>query len=108
MYELVVIAKLISILCSETNFIFVASLQMEAAMLLGLAALGYTLATQPIEKGSVQRERKIVPTETFVNPSESATDTVTVLQAPTVHEIWFRSLEHLKPSLCIQEQPMEF
>jgi hypothetical protein len=72
-------------LCSETNFIFVVSLQMEVAMLLGLAALGYTLATQPIEKGSVQSQRKILPTETFVNPSESATDTVTVLQAPTGH-----------------------
>jgi hypothetical protein len=58
---------------------------MEVAMLLGLAALGYTLATQPEKKVDGETVRKIAPTETFVNPNESATDTVTVLQAPTGH-----------------------
>lgn len=58
---------------------------MEVAMLLGLAALGYTLATQPEKRVDGEVERKIAPTETFVNPNESATDTVTVLQAPTGH-----------------------
>jgi len=58
---------------------------MEVAMLLGLAALGYTLATQPEKKVDGEIERKIAPTETFVNPNESATENVTVLQAPTGH-----------------------
>ncbi len=55
-------------------------------MLLGLAALGYTLATQPEKKmEGGEPVRRIAPTETFVNPNESATDVVTVLQAPTGH-----------------------
>jgi len=66
-------------------YFFVASLQMEVAMLLGLAALGYALATQPPQKGGPEPEVKIAPMETFVNPNESATDIVTVLQAPTGH-----------------------
>jgi hypothetical protein len=59
---------------------------MEIAMLVGLAALGYSLATQPSVANS-EAAPKISPMETFVNPSrqESATDKVTVLQDQTGH-----------------------
>jgi hypothetical protein len=60
--------------------------QMEVAMLVGLAALGYSLATQPAV-ANAESTPKISPMETFVNPQkgESATDKVTVLQTPTGH-----------------------
>ena len=58
---------------------------MEVAMLVGLAALGYALSTQPSKTAYAEGERKISPLETFVNPEEQATDTISVLQAPTGH-----------------------
>ena len=58
---------------------------MEVAMLVGLAALGYALSTQPSKMAYAEAERKIDPLETFVNPEEQATDNVSVLQAPTGH-----------------------
>ena len=58
---------------------------MEVAMLVGLAALGYALSTQPSKMAYAEAERKINPLETFVNPEEQATDHVSVLQAPTGH-----------------------
>lgn len=59
---------------------------MEVAMLVGLAALGYALATQPVKTSGAQQERKIDPMETFVNPEEQlATDVISILQAPTGH-----------------------
>ena len=58
---------------------------MEVAMLVGLAALGYALSTQPGASANAEPARKIDPMETFVNPQQSATDVVEVLQAPTGH-----------------------
>jgi hypothetical protein len=58
---------------------------MEVAMLVGLAALGYALSTQPSKMAYAEPERKIDPLETFVNPEEQATDNVSVLQSPTGH-----------------------
>ena len=58
---------------------------MEVAMLVGLAALGYALSTQPSKMAYAEAERKIDPLETFVNPEEQATDNISVLQAPTGH-----------------------
>ena len=58
---------------------------MEVAMLVGLAALGYALSTQPSKTAYAEPERKINPLETFVNPEEQATDNVSVLQSPTGH-----------------------
>jgi hypothetical protein len=59
---------------------------MEVAMLVGLAALGLALSTQPVKKVNGETVRRIDPMETFVNPEEqSATDIVTILQAPTGH-----------------------
>lgn len=59
---------------------------MEIAMLVGLAALGYSLATQPVA-AHAESVPKISPMETFVNPSkqESATDKITILQDQTGH-----------------------
>lgn len=59
---------------------------MEVAMLVGLAALGYAVSTQPRAQHTAQKP-KISPMETFVNPQigESATEKVTVLQQPTGH-----------------------
>jgi len=54
-------------------------------MLVGLAALGYALSTQPSKMAYAEAERKIDPLETFVNPEEQATDNISVLQAPTGH-----------------------
>jgi len=42
---------------------------MEVAMLVGLAALGYSLATQPI--ANAESVSKINPKETFVNPQDN-------------------------------------
>jgi len=76
--------------CSERMLflseLFATSLQMEVAMLVGLAALGYSLATQPAVANS-ESIPKISPMETFVNPSkqESATDKITILQDQTGH-----------------------
>jgi hypothetical protein len=58
---------------------------MEVAMLLGLAALGYSLSTQPAH--SEAEEKKIDPRELYVNPSQTqeATERVTVEQDPTGH-----------------------
>lgn len=55
-------------------------------MLVGLAALGYSLATQPVA-AHAESVPKISPMETFVNPSkqESATDKITILQDQTGH-----------------------
>jgi len=58
---------------------------MEVAMLVGLAALGYALSTQPSKTAYAEAERKIDPLETFVNPEEQATDNISVIQAPTGH-----------------------
>ena len=58
---------------------------MEVAMLVGLAALGYALSTQPSKMEYAEAEHKLDPLETFVNPEEQATDNVSVLQAPTGH-----------------------
>jgi hypothetical protein len=58
---------------------------MEVAMLLGLAALGYSLSTQPVHNEA--EETKIDPRELYVNPSQTqeATERVTVEQDPTGH-----------------------
>ena len=60
---------------------------MEVAMLVGLAALGYSLATQPKVVPAGEKRVKISPMETFVNPEkqESATDKITLLQDKTGH-----------------------
>jgi hypothetical protein len=58
---------------------------MEVAMLVGLAALGYALSTQPSKMAYAEAERKIDPLETFVNPEEQATDSISVLQSATGH-----------------------
>jgi len=59
---------------------------MEVAMLVGLAALGLALSTQPVKKANGEPVKMISPMETFINPEEqSATDVVTILQAPTGH-----------------------
>ena len=59
---------------------------MEVAMLVGLAALGYAVSTQPRAQHTAQKP-KISPMETFINPElgESATEKVTVLQQQTGH-----------------------
>lgn len=55
-------------------------------MLVGLAALGLALSTQPVKKANGEPVKMISPMETFINPEEqSATDVVTILQAPTGH-----------------------
>ena len=54
-------------------------------MLVGLAALGYALSTQPGASANAEPARKIDPMETFVNPQQQSTDVVEVLQAPTGH-----------------------
>ena len=55
-------------------------------MLVGLAALGLALSTQPVKKTNGETQKMIDPMETFVNPEDqSATDVVTILQAPTGH-----------------------
>ena len=55
-------------------------------MLVGLAALGYALSTQPVPV-NMEAQPKKDPKETFVNPetTDVATDNVTVLQSPSGH-----------------------
>jgi len=59
---------------------------MEVAMLVGLAALGYALSTQPVANMEAP-ERKKDPKETFVNPEtiDVATDNVTIVQSQSGH-----------------------
>jgi hypothetical protein len=60
---------------------------MEVAMLLGLAALGYSLTTQAAAQSEGQEQKPRDAIETLVNPAhtESATDNVTVEQSSTGH-----------------------
>jgi len=58
---------------------------MEVAMLLGLAALGYALAQQPIQAEG-EEQRKIDPKETFLSPMPfDEVDKVTVVQSSEGH-----------------------
>jgi hypothetical protein len=58
---------------------------MEVAMLLGLAALGYALTTQPGARAEAPPKKDAI--ETLVNPTEAetATDRVTIEQSTTGH-----------------------
>jgi hypothetical protein len=58
---------------------------MEVAMLLGLAALGYSLSTQPVHNEA--EETKMDPRELYVNPAQTqeATERVNVEQDTTGH-----------------------
>ncbi len=55
-------------------------------MLLGLAALGYALAQQPIQADGDEQQRKIDPKETFLSPMPfDEVDKVTVVQSSEGH-----------------------
>lgn len=55
-------------------------------MLLGLAALGYALAQQPVQADGEEQQRKIDPKETFLSPMPfDEVDKVTVVQSSQGH-----------------------
>jgi hypothetical protein len=59
---------------------------MEVAMLLGLAALGYALSTQPTQAEAIGQPEKINPKETFLSPLPfGEMDKVTVVQSDEGH-----------------------
>lgn len=59
---------------------------MEVALLLGLAALGYALAPQIArEQAKLRENQKKNPRETFVEPSDTMIDQVTVVQSAEGH-----------------------
>ena len=60
---------------------------MEVAMLLGLAALGYALSTQPVQAEAIGQPERINPKETFISPRNTAPETerVTIVQSDEGH-----------------------
>jgi hypothetical protein len=59
---------------------------MEVAMLLGLAALGYALSTQPVHAEAIGQPEKMNPKETFISPMPfEEVDKVTIVQSDEGH-----------------------
>ena len=56
-------------------------------MLLGLAALGYALSTQPVHADAIGQPERINPKETFISPRNTAPETerVTIVQSDEGH-----------------------
>jgi hypothetical protein len=61
--------------------------KMEVAMLIGLAALGYSLSTQPAQAEAEEKQHKKDPIETFVNPEPTLPETerVSIVQSSEGH-----------------------